>query len=274
MSATGNMQSPGRGVPASSSESWASILSSSCSLAGAWLAQVPRLCECAIHRAEPGHDRGSWQSWVSVAHAARGLAPPEVRGRRRGRRPAHLVGKRVTVLEEVTADSGRSETRRRRSESAQLERGLRDPWLPDHRHPLSRSAAPASHHSSLLRRSNGRCNRSGIVVLPRPAVQWSRRLIAKTVRIVPQRRSHSRVVERDWVGYSRTLSAGLHPGAIRRPGDVKLDLRERVGDDSTTRPVITEDNLVVSIGSVICSRSPTRKPAASRIRNCSGARDG
>ena len=73
-------------------------------------------------------------------------------------------------------------------------------------------------------------------------------VLAKTVRIVPQ--AQSQVVER--LGrYSRTLSAGLHilvPFVDRVT--FKLDLREQVVTFQP-QPVITEDNLVVSIDSVI-----------------------
>jgi regulator of protease activity HflC (stomatin/prohibitin superfamily) len=72
--------------------------------------------------------------------------------------------------------------------------------------------------------------------------------IAKTVRIVPQ--AQSCVVER--LGrYSRTLNAGLHilvPFVDRITS--RLDLREQVVSFQP-QPVITEDNLVVSIDSVI-----------------------
>ncbi|MEZ5184508.1 MAG: SPFH domain-containing protein [Candidatus Nanopelagicales bacterium] len=87
---------------------------------------------------------------------------------------------------------------------------------------------------------------------------------AKTVRIVPQ--AQAQVVER--LGrYSRTLNAGLHilvPFVDRITS--KLDLREQVVTFQP-QPVITEDNLVVSIDSVIYFQVTDPKAATYEIQN-------
>src|SRR5436853_7672873 len=73
-------------------------------------------------------------------------------------------------------------------------------------------------------------------------------IVARTVRIVPQARAG--VVER--LGrYSRTLNPGLAIVVpfLDRVRDV-IDLREQVVS-FVPQPVITEDNLVVSIDTVI-----------------------
>ena len=88
--------------------------------------------------------------------------------------------------------------------------------------------------------------------------------IAKTVRIVPQ--AQACVVER--LGrYSRTLNAGLHilvPFVDRITS--RLDLREQVVTFQP-QPVITEDNLVVSIDSVIYFQVTDPKSATYEIQN-------
>ncbi len=89
-------------------------------------------------------------------------------------------------------------------------------------------------------------------------------VLAKTVRIVPQ--AQACVVER--LGrYSRTLSAGLHiliPFVDRITS--RLDLREQVVTFQP-QPVITEDNLVVSIDSVIYFQVTDPKAATYEIQN-------
>src|SRR5574337_1229367 len=89
-------------------------------------------------------------------------------------------------------------------------------------------------------------------------------VLARTVRIVPQARAG--VVER--LGrYSRTLSPGLAlvvPFIDRvRP---LLDLREQVVS-FPPQPVITEDNLVVNIDSVIYFQVTDPKAATYEIAN-------
>src|SRR6478736_990807 len=89
-------------------------------------------------------------------------------------------------------------------------------------------------------------------------------LAARTVRIIPQARAG--VVER--LGrYSRTLSPGLAmvvPFIDRvRP---LLDLREQVVS-FPPQPVITEDNLVVNIDSVIYFQVTDAKAATYEIAN-------
>ncbi|MDX6473329.1 MAG: hypothetical protein QOK22_2145, partial [Gaiellaceae bacterium] len=89
-------------------------------------------------------------------------------------------------------------------------------------------------------------------------------VLARTVRIVPQARAA--VVER--LGrYSRTLSPGLAlvvPFIDRiRP---MIDLREQVVS-FPPQPVITEDNLVVSIDSVIYYQVTDPKSATYEIAN-------
>jgi regulator of protease activity HflC (stomatin/prohibitin superfamily) len=89
-------------------------------------------------------------------------------------------------------------------------------------------------------------------------------VLARTVRIVPQARA--RVVER--LGrYHRTLNPGLTlivPFIDRlRP---LIDLREQVVS-FPPQPVITEDNLVVNIDSVIYFQVTDAKAASSEIQN-------
>src|SRR2546425_3349297 len=89
-------------------------------------------------------------------------------------------------------------------------------------------------------------------------------VLARTVRIVPQARAG--VIER--LGrYSRTLDAGL---AIVIPFIDRLrpliDLREQVVSFKP-QPVITEDNLVVSIDSVIYFQVTDPKSATYEIAN-------
>jgi regulator of protease activity HflC (stomatin/prohibitin superfamily) len=88
--------------------------------------------------------------------------------------------------------------------------------------------------------------------------------LARTVRIVPQARAG--VVER--LGrYSRTLSPGLTLGVpfVDRIRDM-IDLREQVVSFDP-QPVITEDNLVVSIDSVIYFQVTDPKAATYEIAN-------
>src|SRR5205085_1026474 len=89
-------------------------------------------------------------------------------------------------------------------------------------------------------------------------------VLARTIRIIPQARAG--VVER--LGrYSRTLDAGL---AIVVPFVDRLrpliDLREQV-TSFKPQPVITEDNLVVSIDSVIYFQVTDPKAATYEIAN-------
>ncbi|MDX6470175.1 MAG: hypothetical protein QOF75_1978, partial [Gaiellaceae bacterium] len=89
-------------------------------------------------------------------------------------------------------------------------------------------------------------------------------VLARTVRIVPQARAA--VVER--LGrYSRTLSPGL---ALVVPFNDRIrpmiDLREQVVS-FPPQPVITEDNLVVSIDSVIYYQVTDPKSATYEIAN-------
>src|SRR3954452_20538527 len=88
--------------------------------------------------------------------------------------------------------------------------------------------------------------------------------IARTIRIVPQARAG--VIER--LGrYSRTLNAGL---AIVIPFVDRLreliDLREQVVSFQP-QPVITEDNLVVSIDTVIYFQVTDPKAATYEVAN-------
>src|ERR687885_2322690 len=89
-------------------------------------------------------------------------------------------------------------------------------------------------------------------------------VLARTVRIVPQARAG--VIER--LGrYNRTLDAGL---AIVVPFIDRLrpliDLREQVVS-FPPQPVITEDNLVVNIDSVIYFQVTDPKAASYEIAN-------
>src|SRR5919201_2444790 len=89
-------------------------------------------------------------------------------------------------------------------------------------------------------------------------------VLARTVRIVPQARAG--VVER--LGrYSRTLSPGLVIVVpfIDRVRDM-VDLREQVVSFDP-QPVITEDNLVVNIDTVIYFQVTDPKAATYEIAN-------
>src|SRR3954470_2476508 len=89
-------------------------------------------------------------------------------------------------------------------------------------------------------------------------------VLARTVRIIPQARA--RVVER--LGrYHRTLKPGLTliVPFIDRPGRL-IDLREQVVS-FPPQPVITEDNLVVNIDSVIYFQVTDAKSASYEIQN-------
>src|SRR5205823_5539947 len=89
-------------------------------------------------------------------------------------------------------------------------------------------------------------------------------VLARTIRIIPQARAG--VVER--LGrYSRTLDAGLTIVVpfVDRLGAL-IDLREQVVSFKP-QPVITEDNLVVSIDSVIYFQVADPKAASYEIAN-------
>src|SRR5256714_15571687 len=89
-------------------------------------------------------------------------------------------------------------------------------------------------------------------------------VLARTVRIIPQARA--RVVER--LGrYHRTLNPGLTliVPFIDRLGRL-IDLREQVVS-FPPQPVITEDNLVVNIDSVIYFQVTDAKSASYEIQN-------
>src|SRR3954454_15729575 len=73
-------------------------------------------------------------------------------------------------------------------------------------------------------------------------------VLVKSVRIVPQARAG--IVER-FGKYRTTLPAGLNiVKPVVHPGRYLVDLREQAGS-FPPQPVITEDNLVVSIDTVI-----------------------
>ena len=88
--------------------------------------------------------------------------------------------------------------------------------------------------------------------------------LARTIRIVPQARAG--VVER-FGRYSRTLSAGLTIVVpfVDRIRDM-IDLREQVVSFAP-QPVITEDNLVVSIDTVIYFQVTEPKAATYEVAN-------
>ena len=88
--------------------------------------------------------------------------------------------------------------------------------------------------------------------------------LARTIRIVPQARAG--IVER-FGRYSRTLYARAHDRrAVHRPGPRPIDLREQVVS-FPPQPVITEDNLVVSIDTVIYFQVTDPKAATYEIAN-------
>lgn len=89
-------------------------------------------------------------------------------------------------------------------------------------------------------------------------------LIASSVKIVPQ--AHARIVER--LGrYHRTLNAGLaFVIPVIDKVRARVDLREQVVS-FPPQPVITEDNLVVSIDSVIYFQVTDPKAATYEIAN-------
>jgi regulator of protease activity HflC (stomatin/prohibitin superfamily) len=87
-------------------------------------------------------------------------------------------------------------------------------------------------------------------------------LVASTVRIVPQARRYN--IER-FGRYRRTLQPGLNlvvPVADRI--NTKLDVREQVYS-SDPRPVITEDNLVVNIDTVLYYQITDPRAAAYEV---------
>ena len=89
--------------------------------------------------------------------------------------------------------------------------------------------------------------------------------LARTIRVVPQARAG--VVER-FGRYSRTLNAGLtllvpFVDRIREP---LIDLREQVVS-FPPQPVITEDNLVVSIDTVVYFQVTEPEAATYEIAN-------
>jgi regulator of protease activity HflC (stomatin/prohibitin superfamily) len=88
--------------------------------------------------------------------------------------------------------------------------------------------------------------------------------VAKAIRIVPQQ---SAVLVERLGRYSRTLSAGLHflVPFVDRPRAV-VDLREQVVS-FPPQPVITSDNLVVSIDTVIYFQPTDPKSAVYEIAN-------
>lgn len=89
-------------------------------------------------------------------------------------------------------------------------------------------------------------------------------LVASTVKVVPQ--AHARIVER--LGrYHRTLNAGLaFVIPVVDKVRARVDLREQVVS-FPPQPVITEDNLVVSIDSVIYFQVTDPKAATYEIAN-------
>src|SRR5690606_29493982 len=89
-------------------------------------------------------------------------------------------------------------------------------------------------------------------------------LVVSTVRIVPQARAYN--IER-FGRYQRTLQPGLNfiiPFVDRV--NTKYDLREQVFS-SRPQPVITEDNLVVNIDTVLYSQITDPRAAAYEVAN-------
>src|SRR5690349_22068505 len=137
--------------------------------------------------------------------------------------------------------------------------------------PSSRSRRSSRANGSKLQRSRARprsySNRGFsmvtlIVVLAVAAFVLL--TLARTIRIVPQARAG--VVER-FGRYSRTLSAGLTIVVpfVDRIRDM-IDLREQVVSFAP-QPVITEDNLVVSIDTVIYFQVTDPKAATYEVAN-------
>ncbi|QBI55414.1 SPFH domain-containing protein [Streptomonospora litoralis] len=94
--------------------------------------------------------------------------------------------------------------------------------------------------------------------------------VVATVRIVPQARAYN--IER-FGRYLRTLNPGLNfiiPGIDRV--NTKFDLREQVFS-SKPQPVITEDNLVVNIDTVLYYQITQAKAAAYEVANYLAAID-
>src|SRR6478609_4999590 len=88
--------------------------------------------------------------------------------------------------------------------------------------------------------------------------------LARAIRIVPQARAY--IVER-FGSYNRTLSAGFNvlvPGADRVRS--RIDLREQVVSFAP-QPVITEDNLVVHIDTVLYFQVTDPRAATYEIAN-------
>ena len=91
--------------------------------------------------------------------------------------------------------------------------------------------------------------------------------LARAIRIVPQARAG--IVER--LGrYNRTLDAGLAPVIPHGLARLLIDLREQVVS-FPLQPVITEDNLVINIDTVIYFQVTDPKAASYEIADYIGA---
>src|SRR5207244_31444 len=155
--------------------------------------------------------------------------------------------------------------RRRRWPNPGRRRGMVGALVP--RRPGARRGADCRHRPDRGRyRSRRRIGRSWVAVLIVLAViaVFVLVMLAKTVRVIPQ--AQAGVVER--LGrYSRTLTPGLTI-VIPFVDRVKplLDLREQVVTFEP-QPVITEDNLVVNIDTVIYFQVTDPKSATYEIQN-------
>ncbi len=88
--------------------------------------------------------------------------------------------------------------------------------------------------------------------------------LSRTIRVVPQARAY--IVER-FGSYDRTLAAGFNtllPGVERIRS--RIDLREQVVSFAP-QPVITEDNLVVHIDTVLYLQVTNPRAATYEIAN-------
>jgi regulator of protease activity HflC (stomatin/prohibitin superfamily) len=88
-------------------------------------------------------------------------------------------------------------------------------------------------------------------------------VLFRSIRIIPQ--AYSGVVERS-AATSAPSPRPEHPGAVHRPLRPLVDMREQVVS-FPPQPVITEDNLVVSIDTVVYFQVTDARAATYEIAN-------
>ena len=225
-------------------------------------------------RRRRGHRLGACSSSsrsppLLVAAADRALAPAHAAAAAHGH--AALIGKRAIVLERIANDEGVGCVKidgevwtARAYDEDEVYR--------------ARAIASRSSRSGAPRRSSPNEEGHDMAALDRAHRGRGLRAVrrrAHGIRIIPQARAG--VVER--LGrYSRTLDPGLtHRRPVHRPVKPLIDLREQVVT-FPPQPVITEDNLVVGIDTVLyftvtdAKSVPTRSPTRCRRSSSSPSR--